>query len=210
MSASRKGTWVNLKGLPLSSWSGALALVLYLGLVTVAYLFYPSSFGPGGNWLSDLADKSLNPEGAIYCRLAPILAGLGLMVFFVGLKDWYEGQRSKPRIFMSIAQSFGVLGSLALIMTGWFSEDNPVPHLFWAHVSSYMCVGTVVFVGIALLYYRSVPKFLSVFCFVLAAFVISCGVFRRPPWVEWLGAVMLVIFVTSVSYMTYRHLKQGQ
>jgi hypothetical membrane protein len=201
---------MNLKGLPLSSWSGALVLVLYLGLGIVSYLFYPTSFGPGGNWLSDLGNNNLNPDGAMYYRLAGILSGLVLMLFSVGLKDWYEGQRSKPRIFMSIAQSFGVLSSLGFIMSGYFSEDNLVPHLFWSHVSSYMRVGTVIFVGIALLYYRSVPKLLSVFCFVLAAFVISCGAFRSPPWVEWLAVAMLLIFLASVSYMTYRHLKQGQ
>lgn len=201
---------MNLKGLPLSSWSGALVLVLYLGLVIVSYSFYPSSFGPGGNWLSDLGDKSLNPDGAMYYRLAPIVAGLALMLFFVGLKDWYGGRRDKPRIFMNIAQSFGVLGSFALIMTGWFSKGNPVPHLFWSIAGSYMCFGAVVFVGIALLCYTSVPKLFSVFCFLSAAVAITSATYRKARWLEWLAVFMLMIFVASVSYMTYRHPRQGQ
>ncbi|RIE05692.1 hypothetical protein SMC7_05940 [Candidatus Cryosericum terrychapinii] len=209
MSASRKGAWMNLKGLPLSSWSGALVLVLYLGLVMVSYSAYPSSFGPG-NWLSDLGDKSLNPDGAVYYRLAPILAGLALMLFFVGLKDWHGGKRSKPRILMSIAQSFGVLGSFALIMTGWFSKDNPVPHLRWSIAGSYMCFGAVVLVGIALLCYTSVPKLFSIFCFLSAAVAITSATYRKAPWLEWLAVFMLMIFVASVSYLTHRHVNQGQ
>ena len=210
MSASQKCPWMKLKRLPLSSWSGALFVVLYLGLVIVSYLFYPTSFGPGGNWLSDLGDNNLNPDGAMYYRLAGILGGLVLILFSVGLKDWYGGQRSKSRMFMSIAQSFGVLTSFAFVMTGCFSEDDLVPHLFWSLAGTYVCFGTVVFVGFALLYYRSVPKLFSVFCFVVAAVDVISGAYRKAHWLEWPAAAMSLIFVASVSYLTHRHVNQAQ
>lgn len=194
-------------GLPLSSWSGALALILFLGLVTASYLFYPSSFGPS-NWLSDLGDRRLNPDGALFYRLAPVVAGFGLMVFFVGLKDWYGSQRSKSRVFMSIAQPFGVLGSFALIMTGWFAKTNPAPHLFWSITGTYMCFGSVVSVGIALLYCTSVSRLFSVFCFVSAAVAITAATYLRASWLEWIAVSMLMIFVASVSYLTLRHVRR--
>lgn len=194
-------------GLPLSSWSGALALVLFLGLVTASYLFYPSSFGPG-NWLSDLGDRRLNPDGALFYRLAPVVAGFGLIIFFVGLKDWYRGQRGTSKTFMSIAQPFGVLGSFALIMTGWFSKADPVPHLFWSITGTYMCFGSVVSVGIALLSCTSVSRLFSIFCFVSATVAITAATYLKASWLEWIAVSMLMVFVASVSCLTLRHTRQ--
>ncbi len=202
-----KGHKYRSGGLPLSSWSGALALILFLGLVMVSYLFYPSSFGPG-NWLSDLGDRRLNPDGALFYRLAPVVAGFGLIVFFIGLKDWYRGQRSTSRTFMSIAQPFGVLGSFALIMTGWFSKADPVPHLFWSIAGTYMCFGSVVSVGIALLSCTSVSRLFSVFCFVSAAAAITAATYLKASWLEWIAVSMLMIFVASVSCLTLRHVRR--
>ncbi|RIE05699.1 hypothetical protein [Candidatus Cryosericum terrychapinii] len=201
---------MNLKKLPMSSVSGALVLVLYVGLAKISYLLYPSFFGPRGNWLSDLGSNQLNPHGAIYYRLAGILGGLVLMFFFIGLKDWYKGQKDKSRIFMTIAQLFGVLTSLAFAMTGFFSEDNLVPHSFWS-VTNYICFGTAAFfVGFALLYHKDVPRLFSVFCFILAIVDIVSGVYGKTYWLEWLVVFMLLVFVASVSYITNRHLKQGR
>jgi hypothetical protein len=176
-------------------------------LVTASYLFYPSSFGPG-HWLSDLGDKRLNPDGALFYRLAPVVAGFGLIVFFVGLKDWYQGQGGKSRTFMSIAQPFGVLGSFALIMTGWFSKADPVPHLFWSIAGTYMCFGSVVSVGIALLYCTSVSRLFSIFCFVSATAAITAATYLRASWLEWIAVSMLMIFVASVSWLTLRQVRQ--
>ena len=193
----------------MSSLSGVLVLILYLGLAIVSYSFYPSFFGPGTNWLSDLGNRNLNPVGSVYYRLAGILGGLVLMVFFIGLRDWYRGKRSKPRIFMSIAQLFGVLTSFAFIMTGYFSEDNLVPHSFWS-IANYILFGTAVFfVGFALLYYKNVSKSFSVFCFLLAVVDIVSGFYGKTFWLEWLVVLMLLTFVASMSYLTNRHLEQG-
>jgi sterol desaturase/sphingolipid hydroxylase (fatty acid hydroxylase superfamily) len=95
-------------------------------------------------------------------------------------------------------------------MTGWFSKDNPVPHLRWSIAGSYMCFGAVVLVGIALLCYTSVPKLFSIFCFLSAAVAITSATYRKAPWLEWLAVFMLMIFVASVSYLTHRHVNQGQ
>ncbi|MHB8071359.1 MAG: hypothetical protein ACYDHF_05350 [Candidatus Cryosericum sp.] len=194
--------------MPVTSVSGIVVLVLYIGLTVVARWFYASSFGPGANWLSDLGNRNLNPDGAIYYRLAAMLGGIVLALFFIGLMDWYRGGRSKPRIFMTIAQVFGVLTSFAFAMTGYFSEDNLAPHSFWS-IANYILFGTAAFfVGFALLYYKKVPKSFSVYCFLLAIVDIVSGVFGKTYWLEWLVVLMLLLFVASVSYLTFRRMKQ--
>jgi hypothetical protein len=194
--------------MPVTSISGIVVLVLYIGLAVAARFYYPSSFGPATNWLSDLGNRNLNPDGAIFYRLAGMLGGVILALFFAGLADWYRGLRSKPRVFMTIAQVFGVLTSFAFAMTGYFSEDMIVPHSFWS-IANYICFGTAAFfVGFALLYNKTVPLAFSVFCFVLAAVDIASGVFGKTYWLEWLVVAMLLLFVASVSYLTGKHMRQ--
>lgn len=45
----------------MSSLSGVLVLILYLGLGIVSSSLYPSPFGSGTNWLSDLDCQQLVP-----------------------------------------------------------------------------------------------------------------------------------------------------
>jgi hypothetical membrane protein len=66
----------------ISSISGMTGLALYLVFSAVAFSFYPSSFDPMNNWLSDLGNNLLNPGGAIFYRLTGILSGTALLVFF--------------------------------------------------------------------------------------------------------------------------------
>ncbi|HEY3374584.1 MAG TPA: hypothetical protein VGK02_05940 [Candidatus Aquicultor sp.] len=199
---------LNLKKLPMTPLSGALAIIFYLGLAVISYSFYPLSFGPKGNWLSDLGNNNLNPDGAIYYRLSGILGGLILMLFFIGLKDWYKGQKGKQKLFMSIAQIFGVSTSFAFIMTGYFSEDKLAPHSFWS-ITNYIFFGTAVFfVGFALLYEKEISKLFSGFCFMVAIVDIVSGFFGNTYWLEWLVVSMLLLFIASVSYITNKHLNK--
>jgi hypothetical protein len=59
---------------PLTTIFGLLSIGAYLSLTVVAFAYYPASFSPGANWLSDLGDRLLNPQGAAYYRGAAILA----------------------------------------------------------------------------------------------------------------------------------------
>ena len=192
----------------MTSVSGIVVLVLYVGLAAVARFFYPSSFGPATNWLSDLGNRSLNPDGAIYYRLAAMLGGVVLALFFVGLTEWYRGRQSKLRIFMTIAQVLGVLTSFAFAMTGYFPEDDLVPHSFWS-IANYILFGTAVFfVGFALLYEKGMPKPFSWFCFLLALVDMLSGLLGTTYWLEWLVVLMLLTFVASVSSLTQKYMKQ--
>ncbi len=49
----------------LPAYLGPLAAVVYLLFAVLAYSRYPANFSPqNNNWLSDLGNRNLNPQGA--------------------------------------------------------------------------------------------------------------------------------------------------
>lgn len=193
---------LKFRKLSVSTTFGALAIILYIGLAKISYFYYPSSFGPKGNWLSDLGNTNLNPAGAIYYRLAGILGGLALIFFFIYLRDWYKNRQDKFKIFISIAQIFGILASIAFILTGYFSEDNIIFHSFFSKANFILFGTAVFFVGFAFLYQKGFSKLFSVFCFFIVIADIISGFFGNTRWLEWLVVSMLLIFLALLSYAT--------
>jgi hypothetical membrane protein len=76
----------------LTTIAGLLPIVIYLSFTLVASAYYPTSFTPGDNWLSDLGNRILNPQGAVFYRIAAALTGLMLAVFFIALVASFRRQ----------------------------------------------------------------------------------------------------------------------
>jgi hypothetical protein len=179
--------------------SGISGLVLYLVLSAVAFSFYPSSFNPMGNWLSDLGNNLLNPEGAIFYRLAGILSGAALLVFFLTLGYRTKGQRKAIRIQFALVRVFGVMASLLFIMTGVFSEDM-MPMHSWFSIALYITFGTAIaLTGFAALYNTVLPRWFSIFCFLAWAFDIASWIFGQTMWLEWVVVAFLLMYVAAMS-----------
>ena len=105
--------------LTLVTVSGLLTIVVYLSLTLVAYAHYPSSITPADNWLSDLGNRLLNPDGAVYYRIAAVLTGVLLAVFFIALAQLVPAAgQARARLFMTVAEVCGLIASLALVVSG--------------------------------------------------------------------------------------------
>lgn len=51
------------------------------------------------NWLSDLGDRSLNPDGAVFYRLGCAFAGVLMAALFLSLTPWrLEAKRRQRRL----------------------------------------------------------------------------------------------------------------
>ena len=77
---------------PLTTISGLLTTVICLSLGLVAYLDYPTTISPSANWLSDLGNRILSPQGAVDYRTAAVATGVMLAVFFVALGASFRRQ----------------------------------------------------------------------------------------------------------------------
>lgn len=185
---------------PLTTVAGLLSILVYLSLTVVAYAYYPASFSPGANWLSDLGDRLLNPQGAAYYRSAAVLTGALLAVFFIALGSSVRRQGGKRAVFMNVAEALGLVAALALILTGAFPEDTGTPHSASSAVL-YVSFGTAVwFAGWAFLQRpgRS-SRPLGYFAFCVAAATWAFAVLPHAYWLEWVAVFLLLLFVGVVA-----------
>jgi hypothetical protein len=188
----------------INSISGISGLVFYLVLSAIAFSFYPSSFSPMGNWLSDLGNNLLNPEGAIFYRLAGILSGAALLAFFLTLSNWTKGQGKAICILFALIRVFGLIASLSFIMTGVFSEDMMPTHS-WFSIANYITFGTAIaLTGFAVLFSTVLPRWFSAFCFLAWVFDIISGIFGQTMWLEWVVVVFLIMYVAAMSVFSLK------
>ena len=61
---------------PVSYCSAILCAVTYVNFTLLAYAFYPFPLSPFKNWLSDLGDSIVNPEGAIFYNVGVFLSAI--------------------------------------------------------------------------------------------------------------------------------------
>lgn len=118
-----------------SNWTllvlaGFFAVILYCGLTYVSILHYPGFFNPFTEYLSRLGNSSLNPTGAIYYNLAVALAGLMLLLTYLGIFSFYKNTQHN-RILI-IATAFGIFNAFSIIMSGVFCEDIYTLHIVFS------------------------------------------------------------------------------
>lgn len=108
--------------------------------------------------------------------------GVLLGVFFLGLHALADRRRARGRIFLRLAQAFGLLAAFALIMTGVFSLGQHASHSLWSNIL-YISFGTAAFFsGWGFLYYPELPRFLS--CHASAVTWVM-SVFNKTYVIEW-------------------------
>jgi hypothetical protein len=184
---------------PLCSVFGLGAVTSYVAAALVAWACYPGSFGPLGNWLSDLGNSRLNPTGALFYRLGGILGGSGLAGFFLTLVGRSWGERRAVRVFSILVRLFGTLASVSFVMTGVFSEDM-MPMHSWFSIANFAAFGTAIaFTGLASVLGAALPKSLAVLCFAAWGFDVVSAVFGQTRWVEWVVVAFLIAYVVAGS-----------
>jgi hypothetical membrane protein len=153
---------------PLPTIFGLLSIVAYLSLAVLAYAPTRRASLPAPTG-SDLGNRLLNPEGSAHYRTAAILTGTLLAAFFVALRASVRWQSGKRAVFMTVAETLGLVAALALILTGAFSEDMGTPHSV-ASAVLYVSFSTAVwFVGWASLPGPGRSRALGYFAFCVAA-----------------------------------------
>ena len=180
--------------------AAALAAVsLYLVAAVTARFFYPASFDPLANWLSDLGNNDLNPAGALFYRLGGILGGAGLLVFFLTLDGRSWGERRAVRALSILVRAFGSMASASFIMTGFFSEDM-MPMHSWFSIANFAAFGTAIaLTGLAKLFGAALPRWLAALCFAAWGFDVASAILGQVRWLEWVVVAFLIAYVASRS-----------
>ena len=184
-----------------ASWHAAdlvlAASVSYLAFALIAYLFFPLSFSPGANWLSDLGSRVLNPDGSIAYRFGCALTGALLIAFFLDLTSWLARVTSGPRWPRLALQGCGVLAGVALILTAVFPIDQFGTHQFWSRVL-YVSLGTAVAFSIIILWQR-LPTPVLVVGVLTWAVDIASAVASHTTWLEWVVVGFILIYLNLIG-----------
>lgn len=150
-----------------SGIAGILAIIIFCIFTFTAFALFPAGYTPVNNWLSDLGNQNLNPDGFIFFNIGCILTGLILIPFFIGLRKWYTTKKWQKNLLIA-AQIIGIFSAFALIMVGVFPEDTGANHMY-AAISFFISLLLVLIIGnISLLNHEKYKKWIGYYGFFAA------------------------------------------
>jgi len=183
---------INYKRYPLSFIAGVFAIGVFWVFTLIALSFFPGNYNPYDNWVSNLGNQILNPEGAIFFNIGCIITGILFFPFFVGLFEFYIGD-SKNKILTVATQIAGFISAFSMIMIGVYPENNVEMHAFWT-VIFFGSTIPILFLPSMALYKYSFTRKLAKYGFVATALnILLCILFF--PILEWLTIIVAFGFI---------------
>jgi hypothetical membrane protein len=193
----------------LSFAASLVATVWYLTCALVAFSRYPLPYSPLNNWLSDLGNVDVNPAGAFFYNVGIVATGLLLVLFFVGLSVWKMSTNRIQQVMLHLTQGFGMLGALAMVMTGLFPINHFALHSFFSTCSNILLGTAFAFSVAALRYYASCPRWLLILGAVttLADLLFGLSKIMTTSFVlEWVTIALFISYIVLLGAQTQRRL----
>lgn len=194
--------------LSLSFVTSLFAVLCYLTFALLAFAQYPLPYSPMRNWLSDLGNTDLNPRGALFYNIGIVATGVVLLLFFLGLAQWKMGNNRIQNLMLRLTQGFGILGSLALVMSGLFPINFSTLHSFFS-ICLYILLGTAFGFSVAALrYHPTCPRWLLILGAIAALVDILSGVFHTVYVLEWVTVSLFLCYPVLLGAETNRLLSE--
>lgn len=194
-----------------STIAGPAAVGWYLLFTGLAWANYPGSYGPwNNNWLSDLGNRQLNPDGAGFYALGCVGTGILVGVFFVELDVWHRSSGKVQGWLLRFVQLAGLIGSFSIVMSALFPIDQFAPHQFWSRMIS-GSLAVALFVSPFALRrpaHRVWP--VAVVAGTGYVSVVAQFVFSASHWLEWPSIGLLLLYVLVVARATSASLEGCQ
>jgi hypothetical membrane protein len=188
----------------LSFVTGMFAVVCYLAFALLAFSRYPLPYSPLSNWLSDLGNANLNPSGALFYNIGIVATGGALLLFFLGLSEWKMGKNRRQNLMLFVMQGFGILGALAMLMSGFYPMNFLALHSFFS-TCLYILLGTAFAFSVAALrYHPACPRWLLIVGASTALAAILYGIFHTVTVLEWVTTALFLCYVGLLSAETNR------
>jgi hypothetical membrane protein len=181
--------------LSLSFVTGLCAIMCYLALALLAFAHYPLPYSLLNNWLSDLGNPDLNPAGALFYNIGIVATAVLLPLFFLGLSRWKMENNRIQRLMLLITQGFGILGAIAMLISGLYPINSPALHGFFS-ACLYILLGTAFAFSVAALrYHATCPRWLLIAGALTALVDMLYGVFHAVYMLEWVTTGMLLYYL---------------
>jgi Protein of unknown function (DUF998) len=184
----------------LAAYFAAGGVAVYLLFAILAYSRFPGDFSPlNNNWLSDLGNRNLNPDGADFYVWGCILAGIFLGGFFVSLFTWRATGGKVQNWLLLAVQVTGLIAAASLVMSAVYTEDQFAAHQFWSRLIS-GGFALVLFVSPFALH-RSGRNSAVLIAIGVAGYasIVARFVFESAHWIEWPSIGLILVYVTWVG-----------
>lgn len=192
------------KHISLSSASSLFAVVCYLACALLAYAHYPLPYSPQKNWLSDLGNPDLNPSGALFYNIGIVATAAVLPLFFLGLSRWKMANNQGQRLMLFITQGFGILGALAMLLSGLYPISFLALHSFFS-MCLFILLGTAFAFSVAALrYHAACPRWLLLVGAFTALVDMLYGVLHTVYGLEWVTVALLLGYLILLGAQTNR------
>ena len=187
--------------------------LIYCILTAVSWSMFLGPFGPPDNYLSQLGNSSLNPEGAIYYNVALLIAGPVVILFFIGVYVSYSSEISNTgfKVILIAALIAGIVNGITILMSDIYSEDYPDEHFFWGLLIFLTLVPVLFLTNISLWEHKWFSKpvgfyglILGTFDMMFVLYVVSIGALSSGAILEWVSVFGFILWVVSFSIQTYR------
>ena len=171
-----------------------VAVLCYLTFALLAFAPYPLPYSPMRNWLSDLGNADLNPHGALFYNIGIVATGVVLLLFFLGLAQWKMRNNRIQNLMLRLTQGFGILGTLALVMSGFYPINFSSIHSFFS-ICLYILLGTAFGFSVAAIrYHPTCPRWLLILGALAALVDILSGVFHTVYVLEWVTVSLFLCY----------------
>ena len=190
---------------PISVVSGIFVITVFWSFTIISILFFPTTYNPFVNWVSDLGSHSKNPKGSIFFNTGCIISGIAMFPFFAGLYEWYIGGR-RNKILTMLTQVAGFYTALAMIMVGIFPDDYLEIHIFWSMSLFTISVLTFSLPSVAL-YRFKFTRNIAIFGFI-ATIINLILWFCIIPLMEWITLIFSFSFIGMIITSMQRRIER--
>jgi hypothetical membrane protein len=188
----------------LSFVTSLFAIVCYLAFALLAFAQYPLPYSLVRNWLSDLGNANLNPQGALFYNIGIVATAVVLVSFFLGLSRWKLGNNRRQHLMLLLTQGLGILGAVAMAMSGLYPINFLAFHSFFSN-SLYILLGTAFAFSVAALrYHPTCPRWLLILGASTALMDLLYGAFHTVYVLEWITAALLLCYLGLLGVETQR------
>ena len=188
----------------LSFVTSLVALLCYLTCALLAFSRYPLPYSPVSNWLSDLGNVDVNPGGAVFYNIGIVTTGVLLSLFFLGLSQWKMRKNRRQNLMLFVTQGVGILGALALLMSGLYPINHFALHSFFSSCSNILLGTAFAFSVAALRYHATCPRWLLILGVVTALVTLLFGIFHTIFVLEWVTISLFISYIVLLGAQTQR------
>jgi hypothetical protein len=212
MSNSKVLSLLNVLRWPLVAISSLSLIILYTFFSWLSFLSFPDSFSPTENFLSQLGNFDLNPNGAIFYFLAIISCGFMCIGFYWGLYSFYKGKTHDT--VLKIILICGIFNSIAIISSGVFSETVNYEIHFLSSFSIFLSFFPILLLTNGLLFsHCQYSRWIGIFGFVLAGvdfvFLLTAleggEIFSQAALLEWLSVFGYLVWGVLIGLLVLKN-----